>query len=58
MIELLERNANGKIMKDVLRTRVRKEWARRLGLRSTAIPPTTTANATASTSKKAIRAKL
>ena len=58
MIELLERNANGKIMKDVLRTRVRKEWARRLGLRSTAIPLTTTTNATASTSKKAIRAKL
>ncbi|PAV15027.1 long-chain-fatty-acid- ligase [Pyrrhoderma noxium] len=56
--EMIERNANGKIMKDVLRTRVRKEWARRLGLRSTAIPLTTTTNATASTSKKAIRAKL
>lgn len=26
---MAERNANGKIMKDVVRKRVRKEWARR-----------------------------
>ncbi|EJD00631.1 long-chain-fatty-acid-CoA ligase [Fomitiporia mediterranea MF3/22] len=31
--DLIERNANGKIMKDSVRKRVRREWARRLKLR-------------------------
>ena len=31
-----ERNANGKIMKDSVRKRVRKEWARRLKEKATA----------------------